>query len=338
MSYINDALRKAQKDRDGRYERFGGIISPCADGPMQPSKRRLVLGAAVTLAKDLSAEFVVGLIGADVVAAAQTVGACGASAFYAVSGADFGPSRYASDAAAAEAVCKAAGPSLVIAAATSRASRALPGVAQRLDGRIDTQATAIAVDGGAPALTRWYYRQRMFAQLTREQRPWIVTLAGGCSPAWQGAPQTPPMTALDVNLPDAAKRTTVVGLEAPESSIAAIDWITSVGAIPTVCVFRPLKGTDYDGVAPPRTEEMIPVFRRLYEACMKNNLPIGVAPNIHVSLVLLPEECRWFVDNPAKYALKEMKLKAMSGVFSAGFYRQMRKVQGAHRSAAPRTA
>ena len=27
MSYINDALRKAQRERDGRYERFGGIIA-----------------------------------------------------------------------------------------------------------------------------------------------------------------------------------------------------------------------------------------------------------------------------------------------------------------------
>ena len=80
----------------------------------------------------------------------------------------------------------------------------------------------------------------------------------------------------------------IVGLEPPESSIKAIDWITSVGAIPTVCVFRPLAGTDYADVPPPQTEPLIPVFRRLYEACMEKGLPIGVAPNIHVSLVLLP--------------------------------------------------
>ena len=42
----------------------------------------------------------------------------------------------------------------------------------------------------------------------------------------------------------------------------------------------------------PRTEDMVPVFRRLYEACMEKGLPIGCAPNIHVSLVMLPEECR----------------------------------------------
>ncbi len=38
----------------------------------------------------------------------------------------------------------------------------------------------------------------------------------------------------------------IAGLEPPESSIRAIDWITSVGAIPTVCVFRPLVGTDLE--------------------------------------------------------------------------------------------
>jgi hypothetical protein len=125
----------------------------------------------------------------------------------------------------------------------------------------------------------------------------------------------------------------IVGLESPESSIKAIDWITGVGAIPTVCVFRPLIGTDYEGMPPPKTEEMVPIFRRFYEACMEHNLPIGVAPNIHVCLVLLPEDCRWFLDNPRKYALKEMRLKAMAAVFAGGFRRQTRKIQAAHRPA-----
>jgi len=49
MSYINDALRKAQRERDGRYERFGDIIAPCPVRPGQPRKRRLAIGAAITL-------------------------------------------------------------------------------------------------------------------------------------------------------------------------------------------------------------------------------------------------------------------------------------------------
>jgi len=124
----------------------------------------------------------------------------------------------------------------------------------------------------------------------------------------------------------------VVGLEPPASSIAAIDWITSVGAIPTVCVFRPLAGTDMEGTAPPKTEEMVPVFRRLYEACMERNLPVGVAPDIHVSLVLLPEECRWLMDNPRKYWWKEIRLRALSRAFS---FRFRRAVEKAMRASAP---
>ncbi len=125
----------------------------------------------------------------------------------------------------------------------------------------------------------------------------------------------------------------IAGLEKPESSIAAIDWITSVGAIPTVCVFRPLKGTDYEDVPPPRTEDLVPVFRRLYESCMERGLPIGVAPNIHVSLVLLPEECRWLTDNPRRYWRKEIKLRAMSRMFAWRFERQVRRAFAAHEAA-----
>jgi solute carrier family 13 (sodium-dependent dicarboxylate transporter), member 2/3/5 len=99
----------------------------------------------------------------------------------------------------------------------------------------------------------------------------------------------------------------IAGLEPPESSIAAIDWITGVGAIPTVCVFRPLTGTDLAQLPPPETEGLIPVFRRLYEACMERGLPIGLAPNVHVSLVLLPEEGRTL--STRRYPWQSLKLK-----------------------------
>jgi hypothetical protein len=104
----------------------------------------------------------------------------------------------------------------------------------------------------------------------------------------------------------------IAGLEPPESSMRAIDWITSVGAIPTVCVFRPLAGTDYADVPPPQTEALVPVFRRLYESCMERGLPIGVAPNINVSLVLLPDEARWLSDR--RFPLRSLKLRLWSRV------------------------
>lgn len=123
----------------------------------------------------------------------------------------------------------------------------------------------------------------------------------------------------------------IAGLEAPESSIAAIDWITSVGAIPTVCVFRPLVGTDYEGEAVPTTESMVPVFRRLYDACAERDLPIGIAPNIHVSLVMLPEECRALSENPGRHTLFEIKRQAMSKLFTAKFRGDTRRRQALHR-------
>lgn len=111
----------------------------------------------------------------------------------------------------------------------------------------------------------------------------------------------------------------IAGLEAPESSIRAIDWITSVGAIPTVCVFRPLQGTDYEEVAQPDTDELVPVFRRLYDACMEKGLPIGLAPNVHVSLVLLPEECRSLSENPGRFFLREKTNAAKAWAFERIF-------------------
>jgi tetratricopeptide (TPR) repeat protein len=40
MSYINDALRKAQRERDNRYGRFGDIIAACPGGGDRLRKRR----------------------------------------------------------------------------------------------------------------------------------------------------------------------------------------------------------------------------------------------------------------------------------------------------------
>ncbi len=119
----------------------------------------------------------------------------------------------------------------------------------------------------------------------------------------------------------------IAGLESPEDSIRAIEWITGVGAVPTVCVFRPLVGTDYADLPPPRTEDLVPVFRRLYEACMAKGLPIGVAPNVHVSLVMLPEECRSLCDRPGRFWLGELKLGAMRRAFGYQYQRELRRAR-----------
>ena len=128
----------------------------------------------------------------------------------------------------------------------------------------------------------------------------------------------------------------IAGLEPPESSIRAIDWITSAGAVPTVCVFRPLTGTDLQETEPPETEEIVPVFRRLFEACMEKGLPIGVAPNVHVSLVMLPEECRALSTH--RYPLQTLKLRAMGKIFGRRFGRRLERMSAAPAAPAPAAA
>ena len=125
----------------------------------------------------------------------------------------------------------------------------------------------------------------------------------------------------------------IAGLEPPESSIAAINWITSVGAIPTVCVFRPLQGTLYKDLRPPRTEEIVPVFARLYEACMERGLPIGLAPNVHVSLVMLPEEGRWLQPNPRRFWFRELNNAAARRVVAAWLRRTTARARASKKAA-----
>lgn len=179
------------------------------------------LGAACELARDLDdAQLTVGLIGGQVQAAADTIAGCGAAGFLGVAGADFAVSRYGSDAAAAVAIVEAAQSTLVVAPATSRFSRALPGVSQRLGGRIDTQVTGLQVADGEPRIQRWYYRQRMAGTLTRSQRPWFLLLAAGAFAPWEGVAGTAAVEAVDVVVPES--RTQVLGTQAASADAQTI--------------------------------------------------------------------------------------------------------------------
>lgn len=115
----------------------------------------------------------------------------------------------------------------------------------------------------------------------------------------------------------------IAGIEPVEDTLAAIKWITDVGAIPTVCVFRPLIGTRDENTLPPETHSLIPVFARVYDACMEKGLPVGIAPNIEVSIILKPEECRYFSDNPQKYWWRRKKMRIMHFLFLVYFKAQL---------------
>ncbi|HPY30854.1 MAG TPA: electron transfer flavoprotein subunit alpha [Verrucomicrobiota bacterium] len=193
-----------------------------ADGTLAPAALE-ALGAATSLSTSLAnARFIVGLLGENVTPAAQQIASCGAAKFLGVSGADFAPARYASDATAAAALCQAAEATLVVAPATSRFNRCLPGVAQRVGGRADTHVTQVRATADQVSVSRWYYRQRMEGTHTRTQRPWFILVDPGTHPAWTGAAATVAVEPVAVTLEDAAKRTTVTGFRTPAADAQTI--------------------------------------------------------------------------------------------------------------------
>ena len=181
------------------------------------------LGAAKALTAGISgSKLVVGLVGQTVQPAANQIATCGASAFLGVTGTDFASSRYASDAAAVEALAKAALATVILAPATSRWNRVLPGAAQRLGGRADTHVTGLSAGDGSLSVNRWYYRQRMEAVLRRTQRPWFILIDPGSQAAWQGQSGTAAVQTVAVTLPETCKRTTVVGMREPAADAQTI--------------------------------------------------------------------------------------------------------------------
>jgi len=173
------------------------------------------LAAAVPLAGSLGAPLVAGLVGATVNAAATEIGSCGASRVLGVSGAEFVESRYATDAAAAEALCRAADAQIVIAAGTARWMRVLAGVAQRLGGRVDTHVTRVAARDGAVSIARWYYRQRIEGTVSRAERPWIIAVEPGTEEPWTGKATSVAVEPVAVGLPPL--RTRVKAVRQPAS-------------------------------------------------------------------------------------------------------------------------
>ena len=181
------------------------------------------LSAALEIQKGLAGStLAVGLIGENVQAAADQIATCGAVKIFGVSGTDFATSRYATDVKALEAIGIAAGATIMIAPATSRFSRALPGAAFRLKATIDTHVSGIQFTDGVLQIQRWYYRQRMMATLTRAARPWILAVDSGVFQPWQGAKGSAKVEAVAVIVTEKEKRTKVTGIEAPSADAQTI--------------------------------------------------------------------------------------------------------------------
>ncbi len=117
----------------------------------------------------------------------------------------------------------------------------------------------------------------------------------------------------------------IAGVEPIEDTLAAIDYITDVGAFPTVCVFRPLIGAEMEDWPPPRYEDMVVVHRHMFEACMQKGIPIGIAPNIEVSLICQPTDAIYLIDpdrpDVQRYMRKNRWLARLAGLH---FRRELR--------------
>ncbi len=177
---------------------------------------------AVAAGKELAARFsaalTIGIVAVDAANCAAALGSVTARVL-AVQGEALAQARYATDAAACEALCRAAEATLVLAPLSSRFTRVAAGVAHRLGGVIDTHITAIGGDDSIEA-TRWFYRQRVEAVLAREKRPWLLLVEGGICAPFAGTGAAASVEAVDLELP--STRTNVSGFRAPAQDAQTI--------------------------------------------------------------------------------------------------------------------
>jgi hypothetical protein len=116
----------------------------------------------------------------------------------------------------------------------------------------------------------------------------------------------------------------IAGLEPIESTLAAIERIASVGAFPTVCVFRPTVGSDMEDWPPPAYEDMRRVLAAVYDACRRHHVPIGLAPNIEVSLVVNPDDAAMLAPMTLRTLAYEAWRRALRVAARPMFARRMR--------------
>jgi len=157
------------------------------------------------------------LIGGTLGPAIDQLKGCGANHVYKLESQEVTEAIYATDAGAVEAICRAAEATIVVAAGSSRVSRILPGVAQRLQGRIDTHVCELSSEGSIPQVTRWYYRQRMRAIMSRVHRPWFISADPGSFSPWDGEKTSGDPKITELELPQTTCRTKIEGFREPES-------------------------------------------------------------------------------------------------------------------------
>ena len=125
----------------------------------------------------------------------------------------------------------------------------------------------------------------------------------------------------------------IAGVEPVEATLRGIDWIADHGAFPTVCIFRPTIGADMESWPSPTYEDMRPVMAHVYEACRRNWIPIGAAPNIEVSIVVNPDDAALLAPRRPGFYLYEAYRRTLRALGRPLFARKMqpqpRRIPGA---------
>ena len=81
----------------------------------------------------------------------------------------------------------------------------------------------------------------------------------------------------------------IVGLEPPGATQQGVDFLTSIGVVPILPIYRPQQGKALR-MEPLTTEIILPVYRKLYEAVKRNNINMNWVRDI--SSVTTPIESR----------------------------------------------
>ncbi len=117
----------------------------------------------------------------------------------------------------------------------------------------------------------------------------------------------------------------VAGLEPIEDTLRTIDYFAEIGALPLISIFHPMPGMGQEDCPAPRYEEMLRVFRRVYEVCKEHNLPIGMAPNVHPSVLPHPEDTLYLAPASGEGEAYLRWIDTMKQVMRPYFLRRMRK-------------
>lgn len=90
----------------------------------------------------------------------------------------------------------------------------------------------------------------------------------------------------------------IVGLEPRESTLKGIDYLTDIGVVPILPIFKPIRGSQLEGMEPPSTDEVAPIYAYLYRTLKRKRISMRWVKDM--SIVTTPIEGRFFTEDRKK--------------------------------------